>query len=221
MESIDYAVTRLTTEHTVITEGRSVEWPALVDWLSDAVTQQVKRGGDGSGGSSTPLDLTALALYQRIEKDTALIRAALYLPMMRDLKGAIRDAWDTAKQYRARGELDDLQWERISDRFPAWVADIEAEWGDRPRMMELCVPCPHCGERWVLEDSHGEPRRRTAVRIGYSEGRAPVAECVAEDCGTIWAGWKEVAKLGVTVNASQDLEVLAACGIDLRDMLAS
>ena len=226
MESTERAVVRLTEDHTEMTEAGPVEWPPLLDWLDQAVTEQVKRGSAGSGGTGSPIDMGALALLQRIEKGARQLREALYLPIMRDLKGALRDAWDSARTMRATGDLDDdQQWESITDAFPGWVLEIEQEWDDRTRRMELTVPCPRCSTRWILEGDDGDakapPKRRAAVWIEYAEGRAPVAECRVADCAAMWVGWAEVAKLGYTLGASQDGDVLAACGIDLRELLAT
>lgn len=223
MESTERAVVRLTEPHTELTEAGPVEWPALIDWLDTAITEQVKRGQAGSGGTGSPIDMAALALLQRVEGGVRLLREALYLPIMRDLKGALRDAWDSAKAQRSTGDLDDdQQWERITDAFPGWVLEIEQEWDDRTRRMEVTVPCPRCGNRWLLEDDgSGGEKRRAAVWVEYAEGRAPVAECRNTECAAMWVGWAEVAKLGYTLGASQDEEVLAACGIDLRRLLAS
>lgn len=228
MESTERAVTRLTEPHTEIAGGgHSTEWPPLLDWLDNAIREQVKRGSAGGGGSPSPIDLTALALFQRIEYGVRQMREALYLPIMRDVKGAIREAWDAAKTYRASGEMDDdQQWERICDAFPRWVADIETEWDDRTRRMEMTVPCPSCGTRWVLEkddprDPREEPKRRSAVWVEFAEGRAPVGECRALECGAYWVGYTDMAKLGIAIGATPDAEVLAACGIELRQLLAS
>ena len=223
MESTERAVVRLTEDHTEMTEAGPVEWPPLLDWLDKSVTEQVKRGSAGSGGTGSPIDMGALALLQRIETGSRQLREALYLPFMRDLKGALRDAWDSARTMRATGDLDDdQQWEYITDTFPAWVSEIEQEWDDRTRRMEVTVPCPRCNTRWILEDDgSGGQKRRAAVWIEYAEGRAPVAECRVEDCAAIWVGWADVAKLGYTLGASQDGEVLAACGIDVSGLLAT
>lgn len=216
------AVERLTADHTELEAGRAVEWPALIDWLDNAVTEQVKRGQAGSGGAGAPIDMGALELLQRIEREVRLMREALYLPVVKDTKAAIRGAWATACTYRASGSLDDdQQWERICEAPPQWVAWITQEWDDRTRIMEVTVPCPVCGERWILEDVNGEEKRRSAIVVEYSEGRAPSAECRAAECGGFWVGWSAVAKLGFTLGAQQNLEILKACGIDLGDTIAA
>lgn len=213
----DRAIERLTQPHTETTDGHIVEWPALIDWICDAVTEQVARGGTGSGDGRSPINEGALAILNRIKRDTIKLRAWLYMtPKANGVKTDLAEAWATACEYRAKGELDDEAWLHIIDRTEAWVSDIEAEWDDRPRRMELAVPCPACGERWILDTtSPREPKRRSAVVIEYAEGRAPVAECRTEGCERMWAGWGEVAKLGFTVGADQALDVLEACGIRL------
>lgn len=221
MESTERAVVRLTEHHTEMTEGGPVEWPPLLVWLDNAVTEQVKRGQAGSGGAGSPINMGALALLQRIEHGIKQMREALYMPSSRDVAESMREAWEAAKTYRQHGELEDTQWERICDAFPSWVNDIEAEWDDRTRRMELTVPCPRCETRWVMEDSNGEDKRRAAVWVEYAEGRAPIAECRVPECAAMWVGWADVATLGFSLGAQQDVEVLAACGIDLSRKLAS
>ena len=219
MDSAEYAVSRLTEHHSVMTDAGEVTWPPLLVWLNDAVTEQVKRGQAGSGGTGSPINAEALVILQRIEAGMKQMRQALYLPPMRDLMAAVPDTWGRAQTYRHNGELEDQQWERICDAFPKWVADIEAEWDDRARMMEVTVPCPKCGERWVLEDDNGTEKRRSAIIVEYADGRAPTAECRTAECGGFWVGWADVARLGFTLGADQNLEILAACGIDLGDTI--
>lgn len=219
MEATARAVVRLTEHHTELTEAGAVDWPPLLVWLNDAVTEQVKRGQAGSGGTGSPINTEALVILQRIETGMKQMRQALYLPPMRDLMQAVPDTWGRAQAFRHNGELEDQQWERICDAFPKWVADIEAEWDDRARMMEVTVPCPKCGERWVLEDDNGTEKRRSAIIVEYAEGRAPTAECRTAECGGFWVGWGDVARLGFTLGADQNLEILAACGIDLGDTI--
>lgn len=224
MEATARAVVRLTEAHTEMTEAGAVDWPPLLVWLNDAVTEQVKRGGAGSGGTGSPINTEALVILQRIETGMKQMRQALYLPPMRDLMAAVPDTWGRAQAFRHNGELEDQQWERICDAFPKWVADIEAEWDDRTRRMEVTVPCPSCGERWVLEadedDRHSAGKRRSAIIVEWAEGRAPTAECRAADCGLFQVGWEAVARLGFTIGAEQNLEILKACGIDLGQSIA-
>lgn len=72
------------------------------------------------------------------------------------------------------------------------------------------MPCPACSERWVLEEQDEAEKRRNTVRIEYAEGRALVASCHAAECEKLWVGWEQLTMLGVTLNATQDREVLAA-----------
>lgn len=225
MEATSRAVVRLTEHHTELTEAGAVDWPPLLVWLNDAVTEQVKRGQAGSGGTGSPINTEALVILQRIETGMKQMRQALYLPPMRDLMAAVPDTWGRAQSYRHNGELEDQQWERICDAFQKWVADIEAEWDDRTRRMEVTVPCPSCGERWILEadedDKHSVGKRRSAIIVEWAEGRAPTAECRAADCGLFQVGWEAVARLGFTIGATQNLDILNACGINLGEAIAN
>lgn len=212
MESTERAIERLTESHTEWTEAGATEWPPLLVWLEQSVTSMVKRGGAGSNGAGIPIDFEALHLLDDIKKAAALIREALYLRRKTgDLIADVREAWDVTKQARARAEVDDGQWERITSELETWVTRIEAEQAQRPRKMELTVPCPRCGHRWFEDD--GE--RKTAIVIEYAEGRAPVAECRVPECEALWAGWRQIHQLGFTVGADMSVDVLKACGIDL------
>lgn len=222
MQAIDYAVTRLTETHTVQTDAGPVEWPPLVVWLERSVTEVVKRGGAGGNGAGIPIDFEALRLLDRIKREVAWMREALYMPRKGDgLLSDVAAAWARTKELRASGDVPDDQWERICEAFEDWVQAIISEQEARARMMELTVPCPSCGTRWILEDQDGEEKRRSAVWIEYGEGRAPVAECRAPDCGTMWAGWREITTLGVTVGVEQNVEILAACGIDMTGVVGA
>lgn len=210
MESTERAVERLTADHSEVAEGgHIVEWPPLLVWLETRVTEIVGRKGGSGAGAGVPLNTDALELLQHIDRRLRMMREALYLPSQ---GGRIKDTqivWEAAVTERNGQRMDDEQWERITVELEDWVHRIQAE-DDRPRKMELTVPCPRCDTRWVLDNGD----RVAAVVIEFAEGRAPVAECRVEDCAAIWGGWAEVAKLGFTVGAEADLAVLAACGID-------
>lgn len=214
--AVERAVVRLTQPHTEMTEAGAVEWPPLLEWLDDSVTEVVKRGGAGSNGSGIPINFGALRVLEDIRRACGLVRRALFLVKQSGsgaLVSDVAEAWTVARQARARGELADGQWLRVCDEIESWVSKIEAEQNPRPHQMELTVPCPRCGVRWVLDA--GE--RRAAVVIEYAEGRAPVAECRAEGCEALWVGWDQLTKLGFSVQAATDAAVLAGCGIHLDE----
>lgn len=210
MQSTERAVVRLTEDHTEMTEGGAVEWPPLLVWLESAVTEIVGRKGGGAGGAGVPLNADALDLLQFIDRRVRMMREALHLPSQ---GGRVKDTavvWEATVTERKGGRMDDEQWERITDELGDWVTRIEALY-DRPRKMEVTVPCPRCEERWML-DANGD--RVAAVAVEFAEGRAPVAECRVDGCAAMWVGWADVARLGFTLGAAQDMAVLAACGID-------
>lgn len=218
------AVERLTEEHTEYADGHPVEWPPLLAYLEQSVTEVVSRNGGGGGGNGIPLNEDAMLLLDRVKKRIRMMGAALYLPLTGDIITDTQAAWARAQDERAGGHMDDAAWESICDEFPDWVQRIEAE-DDRPRRLEMTTPCPRCGARWVYEidrdlydvtDESQSAPRKAAVVVEWNTGRAPVAECRAPECRTLWAGWAEVAALGFTLGASQDLAVLEACGITLN-----
>lgn len=204
------AVERLTEHHTEHTEAGAVEWPPLLLWLESRITEIVGRKGGASAGAGVPLNTDALELLQYIDRRLRMMREALFLPAQ---GGRIKDTvivWEAAVAERNGNRMDDEQWGRITEELEGWVMRIEAE-DDRPRRLEMTVPCPRCDTRWVLV----EGERVSAVTVEFAEGRAPVAECRAGECGAMWAGWSDVAKLGYIVGAEQNAAVLAACGIDI------
>ena len=205
-----------------MTEAGATEWPPLLSWLEQSVTEVVKRGGAGSNGAGIPIDFEALRILNHIKHKCGQIREALYLPKKTsDLIHDVAEVWKAAREAHKKNEVDDARWALICDEIESWVQMITAEQDVRPRKMELVVPCPRCGTRWISEpvdDSNptiGEDRK-TAVVIEYADGRAPVAECRVDGCGAMWAGWAQIAQLGFTVQADMNLEVLAACGIKLE-----
>lgn len=223
----DRAVEQLTQSHTEYTDGHMVEWPPLIEWLESSVTEIISRAGSG-GGNGIPINEDALLLLDRCRKRSRMMCAALYLTPSGDLIYDVQQAWKTAQAERAGGRMDDRQWESITAEFADWVLRIQAE-DTRPRRLEVVAPCPSCGERYVylegrdddgrdvfvLTDPSGTLPRKAAVVVEFSEGRAAVSECRAPDCGQMWAGWDAVYRLGYTLGARQNLEVLKACGIDL------
>lgn len=220
MQDTERAVERLTQAHTEMTEAGPTEWPPLLVWLERSVTEMVKRGGAGSNGAGDPIDFEALRVLDDIKKQAAFIRAVVYLPKKPgELIADVIEAWEAVKTAHGKDELTDSQWDLICEELKGWVYRIEAEQLTRPRKMELTVPCPRCGLRWIrvkVDEKHPEQdERKAAIVIEFSDGRAPVAECRNTECGAMWAGWGQVSALGYTVGAKANIEVLKACGIEL------
>ena len=214
MQATHDAVRRLTEAHTETVEGHVIEWQPLILWIKDRVTE-INRRGNGSGGQGIPLNNDALDVLNHVERRYKLMCEAANIPPVSDLIAGTVNVWQVLQVERAGGRLDDAAWERVCDEFPDWVHRIQGE-QDRPRKMELTVPCPRCEKRWT-EDDLG--RRVAAVVVEFAPGRAPFAECRTPDCGSMWAGWGDVARLGFTVGAEQNLEVLGACGINMPDII--
>lgn len=223
------AVERLTQTHVEVIDKHASTWPPLLTWLDDAVRDKIRRRDGSSSDTGVSLDFGMLGIQDRIKRECAKLRQSLYLPAPRDLLHAVSDLWAQADAAHRKNELTDEAREHISDSIISWEQAIDAERGATPRKLELTVPCPQCGARWILEadrEQHAridvahperdpEGVRKPAVVIEFAEGRAPVAECRVAGCETLWAGWAQVAALGVAVNAQHDMAVLAACGIDL------
>ncbi|MBK0418292.1 hypothetical protein JD276_04510 [Leucobacter sp. CSA1] len=215
---------RLTEDHVEVVDGHATEWPPLLQWLENSVTEIVARNGGGGGGNGIPINEDALLLLDHVRKRIKMMGAALFLPLTGDVIADTQAAWAKAQDERTGNRMDDPAWEAICDEFPDWVQRITAA-DDRPHRMEMTTPCPRCDARWVYEIDRNEfdtamlsptDPRKAALVCEWNIGRAPVAECRNPDCGTLWAGWAEVARLGFTIGARQDAAVLDACGISLE-----
>lgn len=189
----DYAVFRLTQQHTVATEAGDVDWEPLLDWLKSSVTEIVGRRGGGSG-SGIPLNTEALKLLEHIRFRLKIMRKDLYVTSAGDLINDVQLVWKRAQEFFQRGELTDEQIDGFGAEFQDWVARIEAE-ENRPYRMEITVSCLECSERWVLVQNE----RVSAVVVEVREGLAPVAECRA--CGKIWVGWESLSRVGSEMGA--------------------
>lgn len=214
MQATARAVERLTQAHTEHTDAGPVEWPPLLRWLQDRVTEVTRRGG-GSGGQGIPLNDDALKVLDHVRDRVKMLGRALSFPLMGDVVADTSGLWSKSQDERAGGRVGDDQWEAICDEFPDWVHRIERE-QEKPRKMELTVPCPRCDKLWLVDSLD---RRVAAVVVEFSPGMAPVAECRSEECGAMWAGWADIARLGFTVGATQDQAVLSACGIDIPTLV--
>lgn len=229
MSDVARAVERLTQTHVEVIDKHASTWPPLLTWLDDAVRDKIRRRDGSTSDVGVSIDFGMLRIQDRIKRECATLRRGLYLPPQPDLLHAVSDLWHQATAAHSRNELLDSDRDHIGDSIISWEQAIDAERGHTPRKLELTVPCPQCGNRWVLatdtEDtaridvSHPERApehiRKAAVVIEFAEGRAPVAECRVEGCETLWAGWAQVAALGYAINASQDMAVLEACGISV------
>lgn len=179
MESIDYAVTRLTETHAVKVGDAVGECAPLLEMLREARYPNLGRT-KGGGGSGDMFDVKAVEMYETID---AGVRSWLQ-HYRQDHTGDLLEA--TARLYgvllteAAGGRLEDE--ERMFAMFPTWVDRIEDHF-DPPHEYELTADCPECGESHA-EDSEGQ--RKRAVRVQVKSGRALIAECHA--CGALTVG---------------------------------
>ncbi len=69
--------------------------------------------------------------------------------------------------------------QRMTHIIHGWVGSIHTLLGYAPAVKELTVPCPACGETYVVADSAGEQTRRYALQLTTIG-----AGCAA--CGETW-----------------------------------
>ena len=232
MQNTERAVERLTETHVEVIDKHASTWPPLLDWLDTAVRDKIKRRDGSSGDIGVSLDFGMLAIQDRIKRECWHLMRSLHLTPPQNLTEAVSRLWSATKNAHAKNELTDADLEHTADSVITWEQLIDSERGHTPRKLELTVPCPSCGNRWALETDHNNPARidtdhpernpdeirKAAIVIEFTEGRAPVAECRVAGCEKLWAGWAQVAALGVAINANQDHAVLAACGIDVNQL---
>lgn len=203
------AVNKLASTHTVSTPaGDTIRGP-LLDWAEEMVTTQDSGGGSGSSGPGVPINDRAFDLVQTIRQELNLMCQAYGVHHADTLAGLTRSVWASAHAAWLLSRVEAHAWRALTRTLVRWVAQIEAQ-ADRPRTMELTVPCPQCGYRWVPDENDN---RTAAITIQYLPDQPPVAECQWSECGGEWSGWEEVQKLGATIGAAQDRAVLAACGL--------
>lgn len=67
MQDTGRGVIRLTEDHAEHSEVGATEWPPLITWLKQSVTEMVKCGGAGSGIAHLQIDFEALRLLDGIK----------------------------------------------------------------------------------------------------------------------------------------------------------
>lgn len=210
MESIDYAVTRLTETHTVAMDGNEYECEALLAQLREARTSSVGAGSGGGAGDGGLINVAALSLWEQIDGVARAWMREFHRPHAGDLADVIRQLPRVVQAEHANGTITDTQREEL-DAMPAqWVAMIE-DLFDPPHQKELTAPCPECGERYVTQEivENGrvvETTRAAAVIIPVKRGRAIVAEC--RSCGAMWATETQLVGLAAAMGIEVDFVAL-------------
>lgn len=195
MQTIEYAVTRLTETHQVKVGDATGECAPLLEMLRQARYPNLGRT-KGGGGSGDMFDVKAVEMYETID---AGVRA--WLQHFRhehtgELIDATKKLHEVIKTEAAGGRLEDE--ERMLGMFPTWVDRIEDHF-DPPHEYELIAVCPDCGESHA-EDTEGQ--RKRAVRVQVKAGRALIAEC--HNCGTLTVGQDALTSLAERMGIEAD-----------------
>ena len=206
MNETDYAVERLTEQHTVMVEGQAGECDALLLMLKDSIYPSLGSGGASGGGDGQVLNSKAFTMYENID---GVVRAWL-LHFGQDASGelcaAARYLHQTISTEHNGGRVEEDLYERLMGMFTTWVWQIE-DLFDPPREKEITGSCPSCGERYeetTTTDKGGntDTTRQAAVRIQVKPGRALIAECNC--CGKMWATEGQLRELATGVGAIPD-----------------
>lgn len=170
---------RLTRPHLTNISGTLAERPALLDELTSAAKPGNDGAAGGSSGAFVPVNVSAIALLQDIEREAR--------DHHRELTGA------------ATGKLADIirTWavDSINAEWYAFLERVTLGWIDRienllrpakPRR-KMMLPCPSCGQTF-----HG-PERAVCLTVncwGDDERMTHPAQwdVRCESCGAQWTG---------------------------------
>ena len=148
---------------TSIVHGRSLL--AQLRTFTSAKTGQ----GKGKPGSMVPVQVDALDLLERIDR-----QAAVWCMEPGTTADRLHSLAD--RQYRPEDAPDILE---CASTIEGWVVEAR-QIIDPPRRMSVAAPCPECGKSVVYRpDSGGDVVRQPALQIG-ADG------CQCQHCRTMW-----------------------------------
>lgn len=169
---------RLTNEHKTMGPKGPITVPALLDQLSEAVHPNNGGGVTGGAGARLPVNATALALLQDVEREARESQAELIPTFRGDLKAIIR-SWAV--------EPINGEWqEYLTNTTREWVKKIDRLLSPI-KPYHPSKPCPACGQRF-----HGEDNTPTLALTWISQDGDVMhpeewaMEC--EACGAEWTG---------------------------------
>jgi len=173
---------------------RTVEHPALLRQLEDAVTASM--GNDGRSKSTSAmernmLDSEALFEFLRIKSQIGDWCRLRDVQPTRDPVQDLR-AWHVAHIGQSRPQ-DDFYVEQLR----GWVGIIRARL-DPPKRFEITQPCPVCGVAEVM-DADGLVSKAVVVEYrdyGTSTPIRPRAVCRNALCQAVWDGLEAIEELG-------------------------
>lgn len=111
--------------------------------------------------------------------------------------------WAAFSAAAQRQETTLAQHEVADERVARWAGEIR-NYFNGPRVKELTVACPRCGERYVLTGEGVTEARASALRVSYVPGAEVIASCSA--CVTSWVGREELIVLGRELGVELDVD---------------
>lgn len=149
----------------------------LLDQLAAAVVPDTGGGQSSSGGPKVPVNVTAVALQQDIQREAREDYEALFIQDTPSLT-AILEAWAQAK---------------FTDEWEAYLERKTGEWCTKINKLLSPLkpyhpsrPCPSCGQRY-----HGEDRNPTlSVHWLTKAGDTAHPQDWKMDCAACKASWE-------------------------------
>jgi hypothetical protein len=187
----------------------------LLEMLHDAVASNV--GGTGSGAPGrerVPLDLGALELFGAIDERVRAWLADLDARPGKDVSPTQSlQTWHVLWSANTANAALEPQFRTVLER---WVVEI-GQVLDPPRRIELGgsepVPCPKCGEEWVLNGSQrlngtvdpNDAAWARAVAV-YEHGTLDESFAACAACGARWEGVLGLRALRVAIDDAEAAE---------------
>lgn len=177
MSLLNSNIHQLLNEH-IVQDGIGGYTPndPLIEQLAKAVTPDMGGGQSSSGGAKIPVNATAVALQQDIQREAREDYAAMYFKTPPSLEAILTD-WANA------------------DLAPEWSAYLERRTGEWCTKINKLLsplkpyhpsrPCPSCGDRY-----HGPDRNPTlSVHWLNQAGDTAHPQEWTMDCGACKATW--------------------------------
>lgn len=165
---------RLTRGHLTAAQGGVYRVPSLLDQLEAAFKPNNGGGAGGSAKAGLPINTTAVALWQDIEREATNYQHDLHGTSSRNVRAVIRS------------------WVALTPSWEAHLTEATQKWCERIETLINPIkpyhpnqPCPACGQRF-----HG-PERSTTLSLHWmdTDGNTLHPEEWAMDCAACGAQW--------------------------------
>lgn len=186
-----------------LTEKRRIQLWAGVSRRDDSLFVELRKAvvsnvGSGDGASKaarerTPLDVTAFTLLEEIDGRIRSWHLDYASRPTGDISHALR-TWYLMFTRNPKEESDISKHVLILTGWARRIIDII----DPPKTLELTVPCPECGRRWVTRGQGSEVESVAALTASLRGSEDYEASCAG--CGRRWAGVSQLRRLRILID---------------------